>query len=119
MPRERVQHGRITVREEHPGTKDFPGAILEREYRPEESLPPGATLHEAPSLDVLWSREYGSVQMGFEAPREWWDRFIESYQANKEMTHYGAFTELFSRTEINHMIKTLRRARDAAYGADE
>ena len=38
----------------------------------------------------------------------------------EDLEHYAAvFTEPLTRPQINHLIRTLKRARDAAYGTDE
>lgn len=81
--------------------------------------PPGTVMREEPSLDVSWNREAGWVQVAFDAPRDWWDRFYSAVVGSPEQHHMTAYTDVLTRTELNHMIRTLRRARDAAYGADE
>lgn len=128
MPRERIQHGKMYVDEPDiepteaiDGNSGQPAGVFAhvvREFIPGETLPPGTIVREHPSLDVTWNREVGYVQVSIEAPVDWWDRFHES-RTRDEQSHYAAYTEVMDRREINHMIRTLRRARDAAYGADE
>ena len=125
MPKERVQRGEVFVWEPDATGKDpvAPGMVPSggRPYHPGQQLPEGAILREEPSLDVTWRREDagGWVQIGFDAPRDWWERFIASYEGSPEAHHFAAWTAVLDRREINHMIRTLRRARDAAYGNDE
>ena len=92
-----------------------------RPYFPGEPQPENTILREEPSLDVVWRREDvgGWVQIGLDAPRDWWERFIASYEGSPEQHHFSAWTAVMDRRQINHMIRTLRRARDAAYGSDE
>lgn len=129
MPRERIQHGVTYVIEQEGATEatDVYGepiglkAHRARPYQPGEILAEGETLEEQPSVDVTWRREpegAGWVQVSIEAPTDWWGRFNKSYE-DVEVSHWGVFSEVMTRQEINHMIRTLRRARDAAYGADE
>lgn len=119
MPRERIHHGTFRIEVEHPGTQEYPGAIVTQEWHPGDPQPPGSVLYEEPSFDVTWNRDGGWVQLAFDAPRRWWDGFIKSYANSPEQTHFPAYTEVLSRREINDLIRTLRRARDAAYGSDE
>lgn len=90
-----------------------------RPYIVGEILPEGSGIREDPSLDVSWNRQ-GNVQVSIEAPTDWWERFEQARVGEKsDRTHYAAFTSTLSRQDINDMIRVLRRARDAAYGADE
>lgn len=127
MPRERVQHGKLYVDDPRIEPTEVVGqsgepvglkAYAQREYIPGEELPTEAVITEQPSLDVTWNRDGGWVQLSIEAPRDWWGRFWDSLLA-AEQSHYGVFSETLTRQEINHLIRTLRRARDAAFGADE
>lgn len=96
MPRERIQHGTPA-------------------YETEEAADIGS-----PALDVEWTREpTGHVQVAIEMSREQWLRNAETLQADEQVTRRAIYTDSLSRHEINHLIKTLRRARDAAYGRDE
>lgn len=126
MPRERVQHGKLYVIEAKGSTKvtDLRGeetgavASLMHEYAPGEELHEGDIIQEQPSVDVTWNRDPGYVQISIEAPADYWERF-EKGRKDGGQTHYGIFSETLTRQEINHLIRTLRRARDAAFGADE
>ena len=120
MPRERVQHGKqfLWLREIAPGeTPHQPHASTP--YLPGMEIPEGGVIHSEPSLDVRWNRDAGWVQMSIDAPRDWWERFIASYEGSPEAHEFSVHTEVLSRSEINNLISTLRRARDAAYGADQ
>ena len=118
MPKERVQHGTLNV---WPKEATLIGeAVSEGEiYLPGDKIPEGYILREAPSVDVLWNREGEWVQLAIDAPRDWWERFMASYENSPEQHSFPVVTEVLTRKEINHLIRTLRRARDAAYGADE
>lgn len=125
MPRERVQHGKLYLHTPQPGAavSDLPGdePVKVTEWHPGMDVPVDSTLHEQPSLDVMWNRDGGWVQIGFNAPREWWEDLAETYDEEHSpgVQDWSAWTDVLSRQEINHMIRTLRRARDLAYGKDE
>lgn len=126
MPRERVQHGKLWVAKTVPSESviDIHGeptgahAYELRDFIPGEILAKDEVLYEEPSLDVAWNRDAGWVQIGIDAPKDWWDRFFEGYRDHGD-TPYAVYTETLTRQQINKMIATLRRARDAAYGRDE
>lgn len=65
-----------------------------------------------PTLQVQWEREGEWVQVQLYASSSYWAELA----ADDSIV---ATSDKLSRTDLNHMIKTLRRARDAAYGADE
>lgn len=128
MPKETIQHARLTLRHEaeplivsHDDGPDevILGAILDRPYNPSEVMVEGDTLIEGSAVSVHWSRDAEYVQLGLEAPRKWWDEVIASYIGSPELGRFDVYTESLTRKEINDLIKTLRRARDAAYGVDE
>lgn len=120
MPRERIQHGKqyVEISKFKHGESE-PSKVNSVEYVPGEPIPDGSIIREEPSLDLVWNREGGWVQIGFSAPRDWWERFFESHSHTPDVSELVAFTNVMPRSEINNMIRTLRRARDAAYGADE
>lgn len=122
MPKERVHHGSMylfkkqePVEGQPPSEDDMVGTL----WHPGDPQPEGTVLREEPSLDVYWNRDGEWVQVAIDAPTDWWDRFWKDKQENKLITASSVFVEALSRQEINHMIRTLRRARDAAYGSDE
>lgn len=119
MPKERVHHGTITIREERPGTKEHPGGMRVTRWNPGDPVPPGATLHEEPSVDLHWNRDAGWVQLSIDAPRDWWEGWRAAYDGSPEQHTFQVYSEVLTRHELNHLIRTLRRARDSAYGADE
>ncbi|WP_144834087.1 hypothetical protein [Microbacterium sp. BH-3-3-3] len=105
MPRERVQHG-----------KSYP--IHELSGGGGEAA--GAYSDVTPSLDIEWARDpQGRVQIAIEFSRERWMAIAKDLQDNSVVEARAIYTESLDRRELNHMIRTLRRARDAAYGADE
>ncbi|QIG59031.1 hypothetical protein SEA_FRANSOYER_23 [Microbacterium phage Fransoyer] len=127
MPRERIQHGKLYVEDDtveptpvidDHGQPSGVQAHALRVYQPGEELPPGAKVMEMQSLDVAWRGDPGFVQISIEAPADWWDRFENSRKLG-EQSHYGVYTAELSREEINKMIRTLRRARNAVFGSDE
>jgi hypothetical protein len=121
MPKERIKHGQIylqTPSQATDGVPDMESPMDARVWEPGSDIPIGGTLHEQPSLDIHWNKDGQWVQLGFEAPREWWDNFIASYAGSEEQHTFAAFTDVMSRAEINALIRGLRRARDASYGAD-
>ncbi len=117
MPRERIQHGKQLA--QIPMTETDPDYLIP--YHPGDKLPDGALVREEPSLDVGWNREGEWVQLSIVAPREWWDTWVQSYAIEKGAPEdtLSVFSGVLTRGEINKMIVTLRRARDATYGADE
>lgn len=59
---------------------------------------------------VLWSREQSHVQVGV----------VPEHQPEAQDDEWPAlYTACLDRNQINRLIATLRRARDAAYGKDE
>lgn len=96
MPKERIQHGEAAYETDTEGSLG------------------------TPSLDVTWMRDpTGHVQIAIEMTREQWIANADHLRADDRISARAIYTESLNRREINHMIKTLRRARDAAYGADE
>lgn len=87
-----------------------------------------------PQVDVSWGREYPGVQIGVVAhtveTKAWLQRTLEDVVPDASQReavverltepHSGAlgwYTEL-GRAESNRLIRVLRKARDAAFGAD-
>lgn len=90
------------------------------EYHPGDDALPDATFREEPSLEVSWNRDGSWVQVAYVAPTDWWDRFMADDPNGVHGPKYRtAYTDVLTRQEINNLIRTLRRARDAAYGSDE
>jgi len=118
MPKETVQYGQQFITVEHEGTKDYPGAIIRQQYFPGDPIPAGATVDQLPSTSVHWNRDAGWVQLSIEATREWWTNWQKSYEGSTEQATFPVCTETLTRQEINNLIRTLRRARAAAYGED-
>lgn len=128
MPRERVHHGKLTAHWKDPDVdfedgKGYPGAEVSASYSPQDPppFPPDVPVEITgePSLDVLWNRDGCYVQVAIDAPRDWWKKWLESYDGSPELPSFPAYTDVLSRRELNDLIRVLRRARDAAYGRDE
>lgn len=82
-------------------------------------LEEGQHIDYTPGVELNWSRDMGHVQLSIEFPREQWIANAEELKNDPQVTKRAIFTDGLSRYQINKMIKTLRRARDAAHGADE
>jgi hypothetical protein len=81
---------------------------------------------ERRGLDISWSRPDengdttpGNVQIGMSFSPEELRRLSQPYSDGSFPFVRATYTEPLSRDQLNLMIRTLRRARDAAYGADE
>lgn len=122
MPRERVHHGAILARIPEPNADGSEVEYSMKRYTPGDDLPEGSTVHEEPSLEVSWNRDGEWVQVAFVAPREWFEKALADTAEHVDPhgpAIFTAYTNVLTRAELNHMIRTLRRARDTAYGADE
>lgn len=140
MPRETVHYGRdyatVTV---HP-SKGHDGYTYEMRAEDAKLATLNGELDKAdvrfsnkPHLDVLWNRPLdrlslpagedpsGSVQVQIGLnPTEMQSRIDHIAEHPEDLEAFSLFfTESLSRHQINHLIRTLKRARDAAYGADE
>lgn len=96
-------------------------------------LPRPANEHlvRSPSIEVYWARPEerpifaydevaeGVVQLGLDVDRfealEWAMRL----EKDEDITSTALITEGLTRSQINHLIKILKKARDQAFGADE
>lgn len=120
MPRERVHHGKIW--KNSPLTNQSEGEIQGvsvSEYTPDTPVRSGEYLVEDPSMDIDWNRDHGYVQVSIDMPRETWIERAKSIEDDSQIIKSAVYTNTLTRKEINHMIRTLRRARDAAFGRDE
>ena len=140
MPKETVKWGRdfatVTVR---PSDKQS-GYTYELSAEEAQSRIAGDELRKAdvefsnkPRLDVLWQRPIdklslpigedpqGSVQilLGLN-PTDMKNRIRHLEEHPEDLESFSLiFTEPLTRYEINNLIRTLKRARDAAHGSDE
>jgi hypothetical protein len=127
MPRERIQHGKlwadlpgITMSDGDGKGVDVPASRTP--YLPDVQYPGAVNVTEDPSLDVTWhsgSVGDGSVQVSIDLPREIWLKTARELEKTPDQIKQAVFTDAMSRSEINHMIRVLRRARDQAHGKDE
>lgn len=121
MPRERIKHGNhyIEKTSTEGATEDSnPTSSTWKLWNPGDPIPDGCTVREDPSLDLNWNREAGWVQVSIEMTAAQWIVNADELR-DGNVSHRAIYTDVLTRQEINHMIRTLRRARDAAYGSDE
>ena len=96
MPKEQINHPKIITRNE--GT---PNEVHE------------AT--DATCVHVGWNRA-GWVQVSLSLSRERMHKWVASLTHDEPSL--SLYSEVLDRGEINRLIRTLRKARDQAYGAD-
>ncbi|QDK02666.1 hypothetical protein PP304_gp205 [Gordonia phage Phendrix] len=70
-----------------------------------------ASTPDCSDVTVHWSKEQGHVQVAITRYGEIW--------TDPDANSTTLYSEAMTRYELNQMIKTLRRARDQAYGRDE
>ena len=83
--------------------------------------PNGGSTHITPGAEVVWHREGGWLQLGLILPKEMIlgaAKVIQDAEANDDTPTFSMFVDL-NRNDANQMVRVLRRARNAAYGADE
>jgi hypothetical protein len=122
MPRERIQHGQMYLTGEYlDSTPEHPAGIWREKYDQNVKQPENTRIRQDPSVDITWNRA-GWVQISFDIEREQWIENAKELEAEGEQPYTvfrGIYSESLSRSEINNIIKVLRKARDQAYGADE
>lgn len=120
MPRERIQHGKLLVEPSviEAESAPLPAGHVVREFDPDKPLAADEVIREQQSVDLAWNRDAGWVQLVIEAPADWWQR-VHSDASWEGSDVRSVASEPLTRQQINHLIRTLRRARDAAFGADE
>lgn len=126
MPRERVINGPLWAHfpegYTEPGDGPNPSARI---YRPGDKLPDGTVILSDPGLDIVWRREHqpgagdGFVQITVECEAEWARRRLAQTSEPNDGRWMQIPLEVMDRRQINQLIRHLKRARDAAYGADE
>lgn len=88
--------------------KDASGPMRSTSEQTTDGVTTGSvTIHDL-AIQVGWSREAEYVQVAS----------VDLTEESGLRTNFGWFVEL-DRPAINRLIRTLRRARDQAYGADE
>jgi hypothetical protein len=115
MPRETIHYGNYYI-------VDGPNRTWIAQTDENAANPEYADLPRTltPVLDVVWQRDFdGSVQIGLDLKRRYWIDTAKDIENEPLVNSRTVYTESLSRAEINHFIKTLRRARDAAFGSDE
>ena len=83
------------------------------------TVPEGGSIDTTPKVELNWSREHEHVQISIEFSRESWISIAKELEEDPRVAAKAIYSPGLSRYEINKLIKTLRRARDAAFGADE
>lgn len=84
----------------------------------------GAELNEGeyfthdPDLSVHWDR-YGNVQVSIRFEKRQWDACVEEHPEDaRPEDKFSISTGTIPRSDLNAMIRALRKARDQAYGED-
>lgn len=121
----------VAVPRDIPEELTTPEAIAQH-YAPGIGVGDRSDLTRKPNLEVYWHRadtfgelrridedEEGSVQVLLDLDRAEVLELARRMESDPEMTATAAITGKLSRYQINKLIKTLRRARNAAYGDDE
>lgn len=116
MPKETVHHG--TKYAEIPNGNGITIEVIPLDGL-SSPMPPGTVITEDPSLEVAWTRDMAHVQVAIDMPRELWIQIAQDLSTDDRVSRKAIYTGVLTRQEINHTIRTLRRARDAAYGSDE
>lgn len=74
---------------------------------------------ERGSVQVRWGRHSGDVQIAVAGPVGWRDPYIHGLRTDVDSDNGLDWFFSPSRAEINKLIRTLRQARDQAFGRDE
>lgn len=140
MPKETIQYGRDYARVTVPAGEHQSGYEYELDATQAAKLRADGTrpgyeyvFSTKPHLDLLWQRptdpnllpvgeeSNGSVQVSIGlAPQDMQWRIDHLKNHPEDLEDFSrVYTERLTRQQINHFIRTLKRARDAAYGADE
>lgn len=125
MPRERIIHEQMYRQKRiDAGNETSPGLYEHTLIEPGEmfTLDDDERMRFSPALEVAWNRDGNN---GIEG----WVQVIAHVDAGDVVDRAAQLggspdtvsfpSETMNRRQINHMIRTLRRARDAAFGTDE
>lgn len=86
-------------------------------------LPRSGVSWPHPQLAVHWQREDaggpGVVELSLDCPRAYLEDLARTLQAAPDLESLRVFLSPVSRADANTLIRTVRRARDTAYGKDE
>lgn len=98
--------------------RDAQEGVMPKEsvYGNQHGYDPKDTHPMVPTVDVLWGRDQGMVQIVSKAEDANGGRWV----GEDPTTHFtdGMYVDL-DRNAINKLIRDLRRARDQAFGKDE
>lgn len=112
MPRETIIRGATVLGTEIPGGYTF-------EPFTGQSVGENQKLFTDPTVDAAWDRDNEYVQLGFELTADKWIAIADMLREHPEIAKHAEYTAIVTRKELNATIRILKRARDAAYGADE
>jgi len=103
--------------------------LSERGNMPKEKIkfpsyiegPDGSALPPGPECAIHWSGEAGGyAQISFEFDVKAMREYLDQLAKNSPMDSRAIFyTETLTRPELQNLIRTAKRARDAVFGADE
>lgn len=82
-----------------------------------KATPEDGSSHMTPGMEIVWNRS-GWVQIGVDIPREWILAKAKELEAIPDITATAIYADV-SRFQANKLIAIMRRARNAAFGADE
>lgn len=87
------------------------------------AIPQSGVTWPHPQLTVHWQREDaggpGVVELSLDCPRAYLEDLARTLDAAPDLDSLRVFLSPVSRADVNTLIRTVRRARDAAYGRDE
>lgn len=101
MPKEQITYPRVRQVEHNGGTL---------------TLPDTTGVSDDVCVSVGWNRA-GWVQVNLNTPTAHLASVLSSY-TNDNAGDATVYSETLSREEVNKLIRTLRKARDQAYGSD-
>lgn len=141
MPKETVHWGKRYKLVKHEATEttgewleEFPwdGSYQEDGNGNTLPLPPDTQAARSPSLEVIWTRPDERAPVAYDEDPEGFVQVgmmidmvdMKNYFRHDDLNDPDLVTKTFytrglTRTQINQMIRTLKRARDAAFGSDE
>lgn len=133
MPKETVHWGKQYVARQHKETENTGAWVEDLAYEGHlegETWPETDTLVRSPKVEIFWDRpdknhlpvdedDDGFVQIGMVIDEFEFQQRAKETNGDDSIRARGFYTKKLTRTQINEMIRVLKRARNAAYGADE
>lgn len=100
------------------GTREGDGEMpREKINQAGTAFDPHSACSETVGVQVGWARD-GHVQLCLEADTKYFT-YVTEHPDAPEVGRTTAYSPVLSRSEVNNLIRALRRARDQAYGRDE